>query len=494
MSRMIQFTAAECRNLDFARSREWLVTNGIGGYASSTIIGMNTRRYHGLLVAATAPPLGRMVLLSHLDETLTVADQSFDLATNLYQGGIVHPMGYSNQTSFQDDFGPSFTWGNGVWELKKNVSMVQGQNAVVVDYVFTSPQPEAGARLEIRPLLAFRDFHGNTRENGSLDATLQVDDGVVSISPYGDAPRLYFAHTPATLLPEASWYRNFDYEQEKNRGLDSTEDLFHPFTLCLDIDLKQSARFTLIVATSPQAINLLPEYDHARTKYMAELSARIPATSASNLVPTLYTAAEQFIVARPPFKTIIAGYHWFGDWGRDTMIAMPGLLLSTGQPEVAKEILQQFLRLVDQGMLPNRFPDSGQQPDYNTVDATLWFFEAIRHMLPIARMQPGTPPLWRSSEMSSTTSSKKSCGFTWKARATGSMPTSKVFCGPEIPERNSPGWTRASAMSRSHPGTAARWRFKPCGITRCASWLTSPCDSMIRPRRALTQKLHRPSP
>ena len=158
---MIQFTQEECRNIDFSRSREWLLTNGIGGYASSSILGMNTRRYHGLLVAATKPPLGRMVLLSHADETLIIDGVPHELSTNRYDGGVIHPCGYSYMTRFEFDFYPVFTWGNGQWELKKSIFMVPGQNTVIIDYLLSSAPASSACSLEVRPLIAFRDFHGN---------------------------------------------------------------------------------------------------------------------------------------------------------------------------------------------------------------------------------------------------------------------------------------------------------------------------------------------
>jgi predicted glycogen debranching enzyme len=374
---MIQFTQEECRNIDFGRSREWLLTNGIGGYASSSILGMNTRRYHGLLVAATKPPLGRMVLLSHADETLIIDGVAHELSTNRYDGGVIHPRGHSYMTRFEFDVYAVFTWGNGQWELKKSIFMVPGQNTVIIDYLLSSAPARSACSLEVRPLIAFRDFHGTTHENESLDQAVEVQDGVVSIAPYSGLPRLFFAHSPAVLSEDQYWYRHFDYELERERGFDSAEDLFSPFTFRLE--LEPARRFTLIVSAEAKSSSLVAKRDHARPAGKPQIHARSWTNSSpSLLLPALYEAAEQFIVARPPFKTIIAGYHWFGDWGRDTMIALPGLLLATNQSEVAREILQQFVRLADEGMLPNRFPDTGEQPEYNTVDATLWFFDAIR--------------------------------------------------------------------------------------------------------------------
>ena len=374
---MIQFSQEECRNFEFIRSREWLVTNGIGGYASSTIAGMNTRRYHGLLVAATAPPLGRLVLLSQVEDTLVIGDVRYPLSTNLYRGNVVHPSGYMHLRDFRLDQNPIFTYGNGHWEIVKKIWMVRGQNTSIVEYRLEGSTLPEKAYLEVRPLIAFRDYHGTTHENEVLNRTVEQTEGAVAIQPYASLPKLYIAHDTATVQTDGYWYRSFEYEQERERGLEYTEDLFSP--LVLRACLSDQNHFALIASTDSQSISKLDELRHAavRRESLSRYNFRAE-YGRSELIPLLYKAAEQFIVTRAPFKTTIAGYHWFGDWGRDTMIALPGLLLATDQPDLAKEIVFEYLRYLDAGMLPNRFPDKGTKPEYNTVDATLWFFEAIR--------------------------------------------------------------------------------------------------------------------
>jgi predicted glycogen debranching enzyme len=362
----------DCNDFASAIKKEWLITNGIGGYASSTVSGANSRRYHGLLVAATHPPVGRLVMLSKLEDALLVDGERFELATNVYGDDVLHPQGYQNLARFRLDPFPVYTYANDRFVLEKSIFMPRGQNTVVVEYVLTAQPGETDIQLEISPLIAFRDYHATTHQNSVLDPGVIQSDSMVKVKPYRDLPALYFAHDAAEVSLTGYWYNNFEYPEESARGLDQHEDLFNPLTF--RVSMHSRTRFVLIASTEPQSSHRADEYREAEIQRQ-ELGASRSASS--ELIRRLETAAEHFIVARPPFKTIIAGYHWFGDWGRDTMIALPGLLLSTHQPETAKEILLQFLKYMHGGMLPNRFPDQGETPEYNTVDATLWFVEAI---------------------------------------------------------------------------------------------------------------------
>ena len=375
---MIEIDLESCRNLESALSLEWLETNGMGGFSSSTITGLNTRRYHGLLTAATKPPVGRLVLLSKLEETLTIDGQRYELSANQYQG-VVHPEGFKYQTGFRLDPFPVFTYEVEGVRLEKRVFMVQGENTTVVQYQV--PEPSEGRTavpilLEVRPLIAFRDYHSTTHENGALNSTVATQDGLTTLKPYSDLPALYLAHDDAQIDLNGFWYHNFQYAVEKERGLDFAEDLFSP--CAFTFDLNASARVSIIASTERRDVSKADAYRKAEMDRRNSSSGEIPA---DQLISTLTDAADQFIVARERCKTVIAGYHWFADWGRDTMIALPGLTLATGHPEIAKSILAEFAAHVDQGMLPNRFPDVGETPEYNTVDATLWFFEAVRSLL-----------------------------------------------------------------------------------------------------------------
>jgi len=387
---MIEIDQNICGDLEAAQTREWLETNGLGGFASSTIIGLNTRRYHGLLTAATKPPVGRMVLLSKFEEALIIDGKRYDLSANQYPG-TVHPQGFQLQTGFRLDPFPIFTYEVEGIELEKSVFMVQGENTTVVEYQFRLPEPAANSPLlsahlsfEIRPLIAFRDYHSTTHENSALNSRVEIEVGRASVAPYADLPTLYFAHDSGEIAPHGDWYRNFEYRVEQERGLDSHEDLFSPFAVTFAIDqtalaTKSGARVSIITSTDRRDAKQARAYREAEVARRQTITQSAPHDN--DLVRASTLAADQYIVARGEQKTIIAGYHWFADWGRDTMIALPGLTLATGRFEIAKSILLEFAKHVDQGMLPNRFPDSGETLEYNTVDATLWFFEAVRALV-----------------------------------------------------------------------------------------------------------------
>jgi predicted glycogen debranching enzyme len=357
--------------LDSLRHLEWLETNALGGFAASTVIGMNTRRYHGLLVAATKPPVGRCVLLSKLEETLLVNGESFELSVNQYPGAI-HPTGYRFLVDFSPDPFPVFRYVAGGVELEKRLFLVHGENSVVVQYRQLAGPP---CDLEIRPLIAFRDYHATTHRNDALNPAIEQSAQVLSIQPYRDLPRLYFAHNTWSVQRTGDWYNNFEYAVERERGLDDHEDLFQPFLLRFSLGVESPA--TVVASTNEHRTaaeaSLL---ENAERRRRETVRSRTP-------IPTpfferLTSAADQFLVQRGDFQTIIAGYPWFSDWGRDTMISLPGLTLATKRFDDARKILLAFAQYVSQGMLPNRFPDAGERPEYNTVDATLWFFEAAR--------------------------------------------------------------------------------------------------------------------
>lgn len=360
-------------DLETALSREWLETNGIGGFASSTIAGLNSRRYHGLLIAALHPPVGRVALLSKLEETLVIDGQRIELSANQYPG-VVHPQGYRYLTQFRLDPFPVFTYVVNGCEIEKSVFMVYGENTTVVQYEL---RQGGHCRLELRPLLSFRDYHHTARENGALNRKLELSDGVISVKPYDGLPSLHFAHDADAVDSTGYWYRNFEYAIERERGLDFTEDLFSPFAMTFALDERANAT----AIASLQYHRAEDALDFRDTEIARRRAVLAVSPEDSGVVRQLTLAADQFIVSRGEQKTIIAGYHWFSDWGRDTMIALPGLTLITGRFDVAKSILLEFARHVDRGMIPNRFPDAGETPDYNTVDATLWLFEAVRSLL-----------------------------------------------------------------------------------------------------------------
>lgn len=378
---MLSVSSELCRDLAAANTREWLETNGLGGFASATITGLHTRRYHGLLTAATRPPVGRLVLLAKLEETLIVNGQRYELSVNQYPG-VIHPQGHQFLQEFRLDPWPTFVYAVAGLELVKTVFMVHGENSTVIQYTLHGDTAAATCELEVLPLLAFRDYHALTHENAALDSSIQSASGqsapgFISFQPYADLPALHLAQQAARVETTGHWYRNFEYQAERERGLDFQEDLFNPCRL--HFDLAQTPAAALIASTERHEVTEVAALaSHERARRAAILA---PFAEADELTQQLAAAADQFVVARDHGHTVIAGYHWFSDWGRDTMIALPGLTLATGRFDIARNILRAFAAYLDQGMLPNRFPDAGEAPEYNTVDATLWYVEAVRALV-----------------------------------------------------------------------------------------------------------------
>lgn len=351
-----------------ASSREWLETNGIGGFASGTVSGAHTRRYHGLLTAATSPPVGRVLLLSKFEETAIVNGKRFELSANRYPGKI-HPRGFTFQNAFRLDPFPTWELFIDSVKIEKTVFMPQGRNAVVCQWKVTGEFESVS--IELRPLLAFRDHH-HLRRHSDHFSFRQVDTQTVSIEMVGSSHAVAISHNGNGLVTTGDWYRNFEYSLEEERGFEFRENLFQPFMIRGDL-----AQGVTVVA-STERVSCAEAEALREGELHRRRSLTATADPADGFEKQLMLAADQFIVKRGEGRTVIAGYPWFSDWGRDTMIALPGLTLATARPAIAKEILREFSHHISMGMIPNRFPDKGEEPDYNTVDATLWFIEAVR--------------------------------------------------------------------------------------------------------------------
>ena len=367
---MIKLDKDICTDFRESTRREWLETNGIGGFAGGSISGAMTRRYHGLLTAATQPPLGRITMLSKFEETLIIDGSPFELSTNEYPGKV-YPEGYKYITSFRLDPFPIWTYELEGVLLEKKIFMVHGENTTVIRYSITG-KSSGDLRLELRPLLSFVDYHHLQHESAEFNGTYVSEEGVVFLQPYESLPKLFFGHNATSFDASGYWYHNFEDEIERERGFDFTEDLFQPFVMVFD----QPSEAVVIVSTEPRNAADASRFEKSERKRRAALIKT--AKAGDEFTRQLVLAADQFIVNRGDGETVIAGYPWFSDWGRDTMIALPGLTLSTNRPEIAKGILLEFSKHISQGMLPNRFADAGGEAEYNTVDASLWYFEAIR--------------------------------------------------------------------------------------------------------------------
>jgi predicted glycogen debranching enzyme len=378
----IFFDKPVTQNLDEAVRREWLETNGLGGWAGSTIAGAHTRRYHGLLVAATQPPVGRMVLLSKLEETVALDGRRFELGCNRYPG-VVHPRGFEYLQSFSRELFPVFEYEVSGVRLRKTIAAVNGENTTLVLYEIL--RAAAAFSLELRPFVAYRDYHSLAHGNNAIRREASFNNGIFRVQPYDGVPELFIAIPGATFDARPEWYYNFEYSVEQYRGLDFHEDLFTHGVFKLT--LKAGDKLGVIVSTQNpagrEAFELFDGEKRRREKLFSDIKSK------DDFAKTLTLAADQFVVKRgESLRTLIAGYHWFSDWGRDTMIALPGICLVTGRFEDAKKILRAFAQSASQGMLPNRFPDAGEQPEYNTVDATLWFFVAIYKYLQYTGDEP----------------------------------------------------------------------------------------------------------
>ncbi len=351
-------------------TREWLATNGIGGYASSTVVGANTRRYHGLLVAALEPPAGRSVMVSKVEECIVFnRDCVFALSSNQYPG-TVHPRGFQYFKFFERKPLPSMKFEAQGHHLLKTVFMVHGSNTTVVEYENTG---DTSFQLRLSPLLVFRDYHSLFREDGAFDFWMQRRDRHFTLYARYGAPALHFNFTAGEFVEQRNWYKNLEYAREKERGLDYREDAFSPFYI--DVVLKPGDKTHLVFSLDEKMMSEQP--GRLKLAETERLAALIREERDDPFFRDLLLAGDQFLVRRGERFSLLAGYHWFADWGRDTMIAMRGLTIATGKQDISRSILETFLQYVNRGMLPNRFPDQGQQPEYNTIDATLWLFIAL---------------------------------------------------------------------------------------------------------------------
>ena len=381
---MLTWGRAVTGDLRAAERREWLCVNGIGGFASGTIAGTPTRRYHALLVAALKPPLGRTVMAAGVHETVEYAGAEWPLFAARWVSGIVDPHGYRLIERFRlDGTTPVWTYACADALVEKCVWMEHGANTTHVRWrVLRAREP---LTLRVKTLVNYRDYHATTRAGDWRMDVARVADGLRVIAFDGARPLLLLA--PGADADAAhTWFRDFDLPRERERGLDHVDDELHAGTFRATLAPGAALTLTLSAEAAPA-----PDGDAAwqrRIEHESDVLARWTraqpnADTAPEWIRRLVLAADQFLVRRPlpddpDGATVIAGYHWFGDWGRDTMIALPGLTLATGRTDVARKILMTFARFVDRGLLPNRFPDDGQAPEYNTVDATLWYFQAIR--------------------------------------------------------------------------------------------------------------------
>jgi predicted glycogen debranching enzyme len=362
---------------DSALAREWLVTNGLGGFACGTVAQANTRRYHGLLITALAPPVERTLMVAKLDVTVRYQERDFELACNEYADGTIAPHGFARLTTFQLEDGiPVWTYALGAARLEQRIWMAHGRNTTYVS--FTLRHASQALELSLLPLCTYRDYHALTQGGWPLEIVSEARGCRISATTTARAYRLLIDR--GKFQAGGEWYWHFRHRIEAERGLDALEDLFRPGIFSARLAPNESITW---IATAESDVPVpAPSALTTEANRRRSLVANAPAT-VPGWIRELTLAADQFIVARVEADhrasgtTVIAGYPWFSDWGRDTMIALPGLALATQRSAEAASILRTFASFASEGMLPNRFPDQGAAPEYNTADATLWYFHAV---------------------------------------------------------------------------------------------------------------------
>lgn len=367
--------ATDGKSIKADDEREWLVTNGLGSYASSSISGANTRRYHGLFVASLNPPTSRTALFSRIDEYVN----GENISTNFWEPDLIEPKGFKRILTFT--FYPCPTWVYDMpdgYLIKQVIMLPEKQDSYIHYFWESKPEKNQPVKLDLHVLLNHRDFHGDTHADDSWKFQQEFSNGKLKARAFDGATELSISFRHGEWSPAGDWYRNYYYPRENERGLGDREDLHHLGVLSTTIESGES--FLVSASLEPQNVQTdAAELLRELIQYREQL---IKAAGSPNhaAVRRLTLAADQFIVRRnsTQSQSIIAGYHWFNDWGRDSMIGLPGLTLATGRPDIAKSILQTFQKHLSEGMLPNNFPDSGEQPQYNTSDATLWWAWALK--------------------------------------------------------------------------------------------------------------------
>lgn len=365
-------------SLDKCLELEWLETNGLGGYSSSTILNCHTRRYHGLLVAQLTQPPGKYVLFSKLDDILWYDNKEYYLTTHQYSG-CTQEGGYAFFESFRQETQPTFYYRCGDITLIKKILLLQEEDTVLIKYQLQySPLIKQEVlqqiRIHLRPFIASRDFHALSIENTHLKTEIVPCKKGIMISPYESLPSLYFqANSEFEFHYAPDWYRNFEYYKEKQRGYDCREDLFTPGVMTLNFMGNNAVIFSCSTHEQQDDLAVLWAKEvKRRTEYIKKITD-------GSFKTLLKTTAMQFVVNKPLDQhSIIAGYHWFSEWGRDAMVSLPGLTLYSGQEKLCLSVLKYFAAYEEQGLIPNFISHDHERYLYNAADASLWFCWAVQ--------------------------------------------------------------------------------------------------------------------
>jgi predicted glycogen debranching enzyme len=363
-------------------SEEWLEVDGLGGFASGTTAEIRTRRYHALLLTATSPPTERKTLVNGLEVWIETTRGKWFLSSQRYGPDVVYPDGMTRIEKF--GLRPWPTWRFGLEDslaIDQELFIPYGQSALVVQWRLAG-DPGNQAKLTVRPLLSGRDFHATHHENNAFRFDPELRGDRVRWKPYGDIPAV-IAGANGRYRHSPTWYRNFCYTEERARGLDYLEDLASPGLFEWDLKRGEEASLILFAEGFARIGN-----DEGAALEIANQLRREELQRREAFSSPLAAAADCYLVRRGSGKTIIAGYPWFGDWGRDTFISLRGLCLAIDRLETARDILTEWAGTVSMGMLPNRFPDRGVEPEFNSVDASLWYIIAVFEYLQAAKGRP----------------------------------------------------------------------------------------------------------
>jgi len=362
---------------------EWLEADGLGGFASGTTGGLRTRRYHALLLAATTPPTGRMVLVNGLDAWIERPDGAEYLTRQRYAPDIVAPESGATLEGFADEPWPTWSWrlSDGA-RVELELFAVHGSPAVALRWRCVGTRTPL--RLVVRPFLSGRDSHSSHHENPAFRFAADVEAERVTWTPYDGVPSVTALGT-GRYTAEPAWYRGFLYSEERARGLDAVEDLASPGFFRWELDEGDAV---LILGVAGQ----LPDATEGDAATIFASLRRAEQARRAHFASRLARAADAYVVRRGAGKTVVAGYPWFTDWGRDTVISLRGLCLATERLPDARSILLGWAGLVSEGMLPNRFVDQGDAPEYNTADASLWYIVAIHEYLAAMEARGLEPP------------------------------------------------------------------------------------------------------
>jgi len=366
----LRYGRSLCGDLAAAETREWLLTNGRGGYAMGTVAGTLTRRYHGLLIAAIDPPVARRLVVARLDLDVDYDGRTYELSTNRWRSGAVAPQGWRFIEAFEVEDGlPTWRYALGDALLDVTLAMPPGADATAVSLrVVRARSPLA---IRGRLIVADRNHHGGALPDVAAFTTAAVDGRAAVALPASQRTLHVFA-PGARAQVAGERYAGYSLPRESERGLQDIDDYAHALTLAWT--LADGAEGGVVLTLDPS----VPRDAHAIVGARRAANRAGASAQPTELLGSLAVAADAFVVARGSGTTIVAGYPWFTDWGRDTMISLPGLLLATGRAHDAAVVLRTFAAHVQDGLIPNRFPDAGGPAEYNTIDASLWFVEAVR--------------------------------------------------------------------------------------------------------------------